>query len=160
VNARVQALIDRLHLSPHPEGGFYRQTYRSASMVRPDDGRPPRRSLTTIYFLLDAAQHSRWHRVRSDEAWHFYEGDPTELLLLDPACENVASVRLGPVDAGERAYVVPAGWWQAARPTGDYSLVGCTVAPGFEFDDFDFLRDDRVSLEALGRLRPDLVTLA
>jgi uncharacterized protein len=156
----VQALIDRLHLSPHPEGGFYRQTYRSASVVRPADDRPARQSLTTIYFLLDSTQHSRWHRVRSDEAWHFYEGDPMELLLLDPACENVASVRLGPVHAGERVYVVPAGWWQAARPTGDYSLVGCTVAPGFEFDDFDFLRDDRVSLEALGRLRPDLVTLA
>ena len=119
MNARVQALIDRLHLSPHPEGGFYRQTYRSASVVRPADDRPARQSLTTIYFLLDSTQHSRWHRVRSDEAWHFYEGDPAELLLLDPAGQAVVAVRLGPVGAGasEPVHVVPAGWWQAARPT-------------------------------------------
>ena len=121
-----------------------------------------RQSLTTIYFLLDSTQHSRWHRVRSDEAWHFYEGDPAELLLLDPAGQAVVAVRLGPVGAGasEPVHVVPAGWWQAARPTGAYSLVGCTVAPGFEFEDFDFLRDDNAAFDRLARLRPDLVTLA
>ena len=73
----LEALIDRLNLWPHPEGGMHRHIYRSANVVQPADDRNARRSLTTIYFLLAAGQHSRWHRVRSDEVWHFYEGDPS-----------------------------------------------------------------------------------
>ena len=157
--SRARALIDQLALEPHPEGGFYRQVYRSSSLVQPGDDRSSRRSLTSIYFLLERTQCSRWHRVRSDEVWHFYEGDPIELLVADPAWRGVASVRLGPLDAGQRFHVVPADWWQAARPTGAYGLVGCTVAPGFEFDDFDFLRDQAAGVDALTRLRPDLVAL-
>ena len=81
--------------------------------------------------------------------------------MADPELLQIELVRLGPVPDGMRpVYVVPAGWWQAARPTGKYGLVGCTVAPGFEFDDFSFLRDDPVGLAALARVRPDLVTLA
>jgi hypothetical protein len=158
---RALALIDELGLGTHPEGGYYRPVYRSVSRVQPADDRSSRASLTTIYFLLAAGQHSRWHRVRSDEVWHFYEGDPIELLVADPELLQIERVRLGPVPDGMRpVYVVPAGWWQAARPTGAYGLVGCTVAPGFEFDDFSFLRDDPEMFRALRLLDPRLVDLA
>ncbi len=149
-------LIARLNLAPHPEGGFYRQVYKSDSLVQPPDGRTTRAALTTIYFLLVAGQFSRWHRVRSDEVWHFYEGEPLEVLQVDPDFTRVDVVTIGATTAGERVHVVPAGWWQAARPLGDYALVGCTVAPGFEFADFDFLAD----VEPLRRLRPDLASMA
>lgn len=156
---RVRELIDLLQLQPHPEGGYYRQAYRSGSEVQPLDERPIRASLTTIFYLLASDQHSRWHRVRSDEAWHFYEGDPLELMLLDPTLNATSVVTLGPLDVGSPVHVVPAGWWQAARPTGLFSLVGCTVAPGFEFDDFDLLRDDAACVDVLRVLPPEMVAL-
>jgi predicted cupin superfamily sugar epimerase len=156
VAPRAGELVNRLDLQPHPEGGFFREIFRSIGQVTPDDDRGPRASLTTIYFLLAAGQHSRWHRVRSDEVWHFYEGDALELLLMDPGMSRIRAVTLGPTEPAERVAVAPAGWWQAARPLGAYALTGCTVAPGFEFADFDFLAD----LGPLRRLRPDLAALA
>jgi len=160
-NPRVLALIDHLGLERHPEGGYYHSVYRSVSRVQPADDRPSRASLTTIYFLLASGQHSRWHRVRSDEAWHFYEGDPVELLVTDPELLQVERVALGTLaGGGVPVHVVPAGWWQAARPMGAYGLVGCTVAPGFEFDDFSFLRDDDAMFRALRLLDPSLADLA
>lgn len=98
------------------------------------------------------------HRVRSDEAWHFYEGDPLELLLLDPELTSTSSLTLGPIGSGSPVHVVPAGWWQAARPTGLFTLAGCTVAPGFDFRDFDLLRDDAACLEVLSVLPPALLS--
>lgn len=154
--SRVDALIARLDLAPHPEGGHYRQVYKSTDHVQPGDDRALRAALTTIYFLLAAGEHSRWHRVRSDEVWHFYEGDPLELLVMNAAMTELSTVRLAGSDDGVRVHVVPSGCWQAARPQGAYSLVGCTVAPGFEFEDFDFLSD----VDPLRRLRPDLITMA
>src|SRR5690242_19387554 len=137
MNPRAQTLIDSLQLQPHPEGGFYRQIFRSEQVVIPA-GRPvERRALTAIYFLLSAGQCSRWHRVLSDEIWSHLEGDPLELLCFDAGREQLASLRLGPYQAQtEPIRVVPAGIWQAARPLGEYALVGCYVAPGFEFEDF------------------------
>lgn len=127
--ARAQELIDTLGLEPHPEGGWYRQIYKSAERVtRHADGRE-RSALTTIYFLLVEGTWSRWHRVESDEVWHFYEGDALELSIRDR--ETVT------LDANNRVYVVPARAWQTARPLGAYTLVGCTVGPGFEFEDFE-----------------------
>jgi uncharacterized protein len=134
---RVQALIQRLGLEPHPEGGYFRQVYRSASVVRPADGRGERAALTTIYFLLVKGQVSAWHRVRSDEVWHFYEGDPLELTWIDAEAKDVGTFRLGPVDEGQAPVaVIAAGWWQSARPLGAYTLMGCTVGPGFEYSDW------------------------
>lgn len=156
---RARDLIEQLALAPHPEGGSYRQIYRSSSIVQPADGRGARRSLTTIYFLLEAGQHSRWHRVRSDEAWHLYEGDPLELFVADPAVREVTPILLAPIGMGQPVHVVPAGWWQAARATGPYGLAGCTVGPGFEFDDFAFLRDDAAACEALRAVAPSLAVL-
>jgi predicted cupin superfamily sugar epimerase len=158
-DARAGSLVHELQLAPHPEGGFYRQLYRSESAVQPTDGRPVRASLTTIYFLLRAGQHSRWHRVRSDEVWHFYEGDPLELLVADPGVGGARPVTLGPIGRGEPVHVVPANWWQAARPLGRYALVGCTVAPGFVFEDFSLLRDEADGVAVLRAIAPDLCGL-
>ncbi len=157
---RARALVEQLGLEPHPEGGHYRQVYRSKDRVWPADDRTSRASLTTIYFLLTSGTHSRWHRVQSDEAWHFYEGGPIELLVADPELGRIERVILGSLAGGNRpVHVVPAGWWQAARPVGTYGLVGCTVAPGFEFDDFGFLRDDAAAEAALRALDPTLADL-
>jgi uncharacterized protein len=145
MHPRAQALIDQLGLQPHPEGGFFREIYRSAGRVQPQDDRGPRSALTTIYFLLAAPTFSRWHRVASDEVWHLYEGGPLELRMSDPQLEQVDVVRLDQASAttGPVA-VVPAGHWQAARSLGDYALIGATVGPGFEFADFEFLSDSQV----------------
>lgn len=157
MDAKVRAVIDQFQLAPHPEGGHFREIYRSAVTVQPRDHRPMRSAVTSIFFLLAAGEHSRWHRVLSDEIWHFYAGDPLELYAAPASLETVERVTLGGVgSAGRLVHTVPAGWWQAARPTGAYSLVGCTVAPGFEFADFSFLRDDPARADALERLDPAL----
>jgi len=142
MDPRAQQLIRLLDLQPHPEGGFYRRIHASDSrIVRNADG-AGRCALTSIYYLLPAGACSRWHRVLSDEAWHHYEGAPLELLSFAADGSRPSVHRLGPFQAGaEPAHVVPAGWWQAARPLGDYCLVGCTVGPGFEFEDFTLLAD-------------------
>lgn len=159
MHPRARELIDTLGLAPHPEGGFYRETWRSPSRVRVD-GRPDRSALTTIYFLLTGGSFSAWHRVTADEVWSWHEGGPLELLLAPADCPRVERHRLGPVAGGQQpAATVPAGWWQAARPLGDYALCGCTVAPGFEFEDFAFLRDHAVAVAALSRIAPELVAL-
>lgn len=143
MHPRASALIDTLALQPHPEGGYYRQIHKSASIVTPDDTRGPRRALTTIFFLLPAGDVSRWHRVTSDEVWHFYEGAPLALFTADRDFATVSTHLVGPVSADDAlpVHVVDAGDWQAARSTGEYTLVGCTVGPGFEFADFTMLRD-------------------
>ena len=154
---RAAELIEGLGLAPHPEGGYFREVYRSAARVHPLDGRPDRLALTTIYFLLVAGQVSRWHRVASDEVWHYYEGDPLELVVGDAGFDNVSRRLLGPVgDNREPVRVVMAGDWQAARPMGPYTLVGCTVGPGFEFADFEMLDSLPEGAAALRRRHPEL----
>lgn len=140
---RAHTLIATLGLIPHPEGGYYGELYRSEVTVHPADGREPRSALTTIYFLLPAGAVSRWHRVQSDEAWHFYEGAPLDLWMVAPDGQEIRQSRLGPLNGAQRpVWTVPAGWWQAARTTGSYTLVGCTVGPGFDFRDFALARDE------------------
>jgi predicted cupin superfamily sugar epimerase len=140
VTGRAEELIASLALEPHPEGGWYRQVYRSSDRVLRQHDRAVRSALTTIYFLLVEGTSSAWHRVQSDEAWHFYEGDPLELLTRDRESDAPLSTIL---DAAHRVHVVPARQWQAARPRGAYTLVGCTVGPGFEFEDFE-MRDGEI----------------
>jgi hypothetical protein len=122
--AEIIALLD---LAPHPEGGWYRQTFRDTA------GPEARGASTAIYFLLEAGQESRWHRVDAAEVWHHYAGAP--LLLTIGGTEH----RLGAdLAAGQRPQaVVPVGDWQKARSLGDWTLVGCTVAPGFDFAGFE-----------------------
>lgn len=144
MHPRAAHLIASLGLVPHPEGGYFAEVHRSASSVQPLDDRSSRHALTTIYFLLTAGDVSRWHRVRSDEVWHFYEGDPLHLWLADENFAQVRRVVLGPAEGDARPVAVaPADSWQAARSTGAFTLVGCTVGPGFEFADFELLAGDR-----------------
>ena len=145
MHARAADLVEALGLQPHPEGGWFREVYRSTDVVSRDGA--ARDALTSIYYLLAAGQLSRWHVVTLDEVWHFHEGEPLELLTCDPRLSIVEArvevLRLGPPssDGTRPQHVVPRGVWQAARPTGAYALVGCTVAPGFDYADFQFLAD-------------------
>jgi len=138
-------IIDCLQLQPHPEGGWYRQTYRSDFACPTDRG--PRSACTGIYYLLEADDISAFHRVASDEMWHFYSGDPLSLILLGD--EGLQTVTLGgDVAAGQQPQaLVPAGVWQAARlvDRGRFVLVGCTVSPGFEFEDFELADRDELT---------------
>lgn len=121
-----------LGLTPHPEGGAYAETWRAPS----DPGERP--AGTAIYFLLRAGEVSRWHRVDAAEAWHFYAGAPLELVVVGQDGSTVRQCLGVDLVAGERPQaVVPAGAWQSARSLGDWTLVGCTVAPGFDFAGFE-----------------------
>jgi predicted cupin superfamily sugar epimerase len=153
-----------LDLTPHPEGGWYRETWRAGPETEPDSYPGPRAAATVIYFLLRPGEESRWHRVRSDEVWLWHSGGP--LTLLDggtgdrPAAIAAVEARAEEAKApGGRArtvllgpdlavgqvpqHVIPGGHWQAARPTADAEvLVSCVVAPGFDFADFELLPDE------------------
>lgn len=144
-------LIERFSLRPHPEGGFFRETFRDTLEVTVspsefDSGasQHTRSAATAIYYLLRQGDRSRFHRLRFCEVWHFYLGGPLEIWML--AKGTATSVRLGPnFIGGERLQVmIPAGCWFAAAPvsTAAYSFVGCTVAPGFEFSDFELASQD------------------
>lgn len=156
---RATELVETLGLLPHPEGGWFREVFRSATSVAPPDGRGPRNALTAIYFLLDEGQQSRWHRVRSDEAWAHLEGVPLDLWQWDAATGQASCSTLGPVSGMQRPQaVVPAGLWQAARPQpGGHTLVASMVGPGFNFADFSLM--DTTSPEAT-RIRQDWPALA
>jgi predicted cupin superfamily sugar epimerase len=135
--ADARDLIAALRLEPHPEGGFYRETFRSPLLVEKRPG-VMRSASTAIYFLLPAGAFSAWHKVTSDEAWHHYLGDPVDLHWLDEKTGH-QRVRLGgDVRSAEvPQHVVRAGVYQAAAAVGTgYALCGCTVAPGFDFADF------------------------
>jgi hypothetical protein len=133
-------LVRKLNLQPHPEGGYFRETYRAAESIGAD-ALPRRfsgtRSISTaIYFLLEAGQCSHLHRIRSDEVWHFHAGDPLDIVEID-AAGSLKTTRLGSDLLFQ--HVVPAGVWFGATPApgGRFALVGCTVAPGFDFADFE-----------------------
>lgn len=134
----ADAVASLLDLEPHPEGGRFREVFRD--VATDENGRA--RS-TAIYFLLAAGEVSAWHRVDAVEVWHFYAGGPLA-LTLSPNGHDAEAHRLGTnLAAGERPQVVvPAGWWQAAESLGAWTLVGCTVAPGFEFSGFELAPPD------------------
>jgi len=131
-------IIARLELRPHPEGGHYRETFRDSA------GDANGRSLSTaIYYLLRRGERAHWHRIDAVEVWHYYAGDPLTLRIAhDGSAPH--TVRLGPdVVAGERPQaIVPVDAWQSAESTGDWTLVGCTVTPGFEFAKFEMAPKD------------------
>src|ERR1043165_795705 len=129
MHSRAAELLTILGMRPHPEGGHYAELFRSRHRVQVPERTVERAAITTIYFMLVAGEFSRWHRVVSDEIWHFHEG---------------------------AAVVVPAGTWQAARSTGAYSLGGCTVGPGFEFADFSLAVDWPEVAAKIASAGPDL----
>lgn len=133
-----------LNLTPHPEGGYYRESYRSSGLISesslPTGMKGERCYGTAIYFLLRSGQVSRWHRIRSDELWFYHSGAPLEVIvLLNDGCEKKLLLGLD-IAAGQHPQVmVPAGCWFGSRIAAgreDYSLVSCTVSPGFDFQDF------------------------
>ena len=129
-------IIAELDLAPHPEGGWYRQTWVAA------DG--PRPSGTCIYFLLKAGEQSHWHRVDADEIWLFHFGAPLTLRVSETEAGPARSMVLGPdLASGQRPQrIVPAGHWQAAKSNGAWTLVSCTVSPGFQFEGFELAPPD------------------
>jgi predicted cupin superfamily sugar epimerase len=131
-------VVASLGLTPHPEGGAYRETFRHV----PERGGPNwggRGAMTAIYYLLRAGVRSHWHRVDAAEIWHFYAGAPLALEMARAQGDAIETVDLGPdLAAGQTPQAaVPAGWWQAARSRGAWTLVGCTVGPAFEFAGFE-----------------------
>ncbi|RIV27561.1 cupin domain-containing protein [Fibrisoma montanum] len=144
--------VNAFGMQPHPEGGYYAETYRSSELL-PKAGLPDRfsgsRSVSTaIYFLLESHHVSALHRIQSDEVWHFYAGGPLEVFVIEPATGNLSIIRLGAdPDQGEVFQaVVPAGSWFGSKPAAGtaYSLVGCTVAPGFDFADFELAKPEEM----------------
>jgi len=160
MNSETKQLISELQLIPHPEGGYYKEVYRSESTVISPYHGHLRHAITDIYFLLLEGQNSRFHRLVHDEIWHFYKGDSLVLVDLSPDIQTVSQITLGNLpDKNNFKYRVRGGHWQSAYSTGEYSLVGCTVAPGFEFDDFSFLKDDQVAYQSVIDKFPELKTL-
>jgi len=131
VTPSADEIIARLGLDPHPEGGHYRETFRDVP------GTNGRALSTAILFLLKKGERSHWHRVDATEIWHFHAGAPLMLEVYDGWARR--SIRLGPavLDNGTPQGIVPKGAWQAAETTGAWTLVGCTVAPGFDFRSFE-----------------------
>jgi uncharacterized protein len=137
-------LVQLLKLKPHPEGGYYKETYRSAESIGvnglPERFNGLRQFSTAIYFLIEKHNFSAFHRIKSDEIWHFYAGNALEVIEIEPS-GNLKKTLVGSgLTSGEVfQHTVPAGNWFASRVKegGEYSLVGCTVSPGFDFQDFE-----------------------
>jgi predicted cupin superfamily sugar epimerase len=142
-----QLLIDLYGLQPHPEGGWYRQTYKSSGRIPaialPEKFDGSRVFSTAIYFLLQRNEFSAFHRIKSDECWHFYSGDPLLIYVIKTDGE-LEIISLGnDIENGQLfQYVVPANSWFASKPApgSNWSFVGCTVSPGFEFSDFELAK--------------------
>jgi uncharacterized protein len=157
-------LIRRFDLQPHPEGGFFRETYRSAERINREGFEESRAASTAIYYLLCDGAHSAWHRIKSDEVWHFYAGAPLLVHVLGEEGKRVTH-RLGNALTHPGTVfqaVVPAGLWFAAEceDPATFALAGCTVAPGFEFSEFELAGVDELvraypaQAELIARLRP------
>ena len=132
--------ISHLELIPHPEGGYYKEIYRNVKSAA-FEGFDGERSIgTSIYFLLTAERSSAMHRIKSDEIWYFHDGDALDIMMIDLS-GNQLVVRLGRDIQNQEVlqFVVPAGFWFGAKTTGEFSLVGCQVSPGFDFRDFELM---------------------
>lgn len=148
----VAALVEKFSLLPHPEGGFYKEMYRSAESIvqsaLPLRFKGDRNFSTAIYFLLEQGNFSAFHRIQSDECWHFYTGQTLHVHVIHPN-GDYELIRLGNDILSGEAFqaVVPAGCWFASEtaPGGEFSFVGCTVAPGFDFADFELAKGEELS---------------
>jgi uncharacterized protein len=151
---QARDVIRLLELAPHPEGGWFRETWRAPLPARTPDGPDGQRAAgTAIYYLLETGDVSHWHRVDAAEIWHWYAGGPLS-LTLSPNGRDAEAVLLGPdLATGQRPqHVVPPGCWQTAVSLGAWTLAGCTVSPGFEFAGFEMAPPDwRPTLRPVGR---------
>ncbi len=157
-------LVASLRLAPHPEGGFFRETYRSAERFAPAGIAAPRSVSTAILYLLGEGDKSRLHRIKSDELWHYHLGGALRLTQLLRGGEIVETVLGSDIAAGQKLQnAVPAGTWFGAEPLkgADFCLIGCTVAPGFDFADFELgkrnalVEEFPLAREAIVRLTPE-----
>jgi hypothetical protein len=153
IAAEARYWIDRLNLQPHPEGGYFRETYRAA-LTLPRSALPghsgDRTASTAIYFLLAGDQFSAFHRIRSDELWHFYAGSALIVHVIEPGGNHHQLLLGSNADQGEQFQaVVPAGCWfgSSLRQPDTYALVGCTVAPGFDFADFEMAKRETLAAQ-------------
>lgn len=139
--------IKNLNLLPHPEGGFYKESYRSSEIIphnyMPNRFDGDRAFSTAIYFLLEKGNFSAFHRIKSDEIWHFYDGDSVAIYEINNKGIFTKHILGKQIDKGELLQIViPANSWFASESTGNFSLVGCTVAPGFDFNDFEMAKQN------------------
>ena len=144
MGTHIQQIIDRYQLQPHPEGGYFREVYRSEQILNSPVHNENRNAVTHIYFLLVKGQVSRFHKVIHDEIWNFYEG--ASLKLIEFNGSEIQEIIIGENDYFK---VIKGGVFQAAESTGDYSLVGCSVAPGFDFKDFSFINSNSRNFETI-----------
>jgi len=144
-----------LDLQSHPEGGAFAEVFRSGHVVRRVTDGGDRQALTHIYFHLTAEEVSRFHRVASDEVWSLYDGDGIALYEWQPEWNALKRTVLSKQE-GRFCHVVPAGTWQAAEPVGKYALVGCSVGPGFAFEDFALIEPESVEGKAILDLKPEM----
>ena len=139
----IEILIEKFNLVPHPEGGYFKETYRSLGTISkdalPEDYTSERNYSTGIYFLLSSDTFSAFHKIKQDEIWHFYTGSPLKLFMISDQGDYSEQIIGTDFESGQLPqFVVPGGYWFAAKsltPQG-YSFVGCTVSPGFDFEDF------------------------
>ena len=159
----LEEVIQQLDLQPHPEGGYFKEVYRSAGVVGPESlsasYQGERNYCTSIYFLLTSQNFSAFHRIRQDEIWHFYRGAPISLHTLSPkGIHTEITIGNDLANGHQLQYVVPGGYWLGAevKEENAYALVGCTVAPGFDFQDFELA--ERAKLVELFPQHQELIT--
>ena len=142
---RIEQIKKVLNMQPHPEGGFYCEQYRSSDLTPSPKNKKLRPSLSHIYFLLTENDISRWHKVVHDEIWNVYEGDPLRILTLhDKGIDDNLIGDIGRNVNSDYFKIIPGGDYQAAETTGTYTLLGCTVAPGFDFEDFSYIEKQSI----------------
>jgi predicted cupin superfamily sugar epimerase len=145
MNKQVARLVKKLALVKHPEGGYFKQTYRSDIMVNVEGFDGPRNIATAIYYMLAGGQFSAFHRIRSDEIWHYYAGCSITLYAIDKD-GKLSKTRIGRGDGGTPQAVIKAGTWFSAAPDSkkSYCLLGCTVSPGFDYRDWELGKRDEL----------------
>lgn len=151
---RSESLIQKFKLSPHPEGGFFSEVYRSTLNVHSQEANADRSALTHIYFLLRKGDISRFHKVLHEEIWNVYEGAPIRLVHFDSETGDLKEEIIGQ-GCEDYCTVIERRKYQAAESTGEYTLVGCSVAPGFDYKDFSFIEEGSDEAEIIKQKYPD-----
>jgi predicted cupin superfamily sugar epimerase len=157
MNSRLVELINLLELDPHVGGGYIREIFRSTNFIHLPGNQEERSALTTTYYLLRAGEYDCWHRLEGNEVWHYHEGATLELFWIEQGGDKYTHRLVGEIGELSRPIaVVPGGCWQMSRTTGEYTLMGCTMGPGFEYEDYQLLRDYPEEASEIQRRFPEL----